>query len=123
MTTLQWVTDGEECPVGLLWTSSGYDQSLVVREQIYTLDELDGVPCALLLNISKELFVREGSRCPLTFQWRGEERERERERERVCVCVCVCVCVRDSSLSYQVIGLMTLYPSTCQLFKKFIMSF
>ena len=65
-----YCTDGVECPIGLLWTSSNGNLSLTGRERIYTLEELDEARCAARLNLSKELFMREG--CPLTFQWRGK---------------------------------------------------
>ena len=60
------------CPVGLLWTSSDalVNSSLLCDEHIYTLEELDEAQCAVRLNLSKELFMRQG--CPLTFQWRGK---------------------------------------------------
>ena len=65
-------TDGVECPIGLLWTpSNGSYLSVIPRERIYTLEDLDESSCAVRLNLSKELFVREG--CPLTFQWRGKK--------------------------------------------------
>ena len=60
---------GIECPVGLLWTSGDANLSLVCDERIYTLDKLDEAQCAVRLNLSKELFMREG--CPLTFRWRS----------------------------------------------------
>ena len=62
---------GEECPIGLLWTSSGREFSLLNKEHIYTLEDLDEAPCAMRLNLTKELFMKEDSHCPLTFQWRG----------------------------------------------------
>ena len=59
-----------ECPIGLLWTSSNDNLSLIRCERIYTLEELDEASCAVRLNLSKELFMKKD--CPLTFQWRGK---------------------------------------------------
>ena len=59
----------EECPVGLLW-HSGHGPNL---DHFSTLEELHRVPCAVRLNVSAQNFVKEGSECPLTFQWRGDQ--------------------------------------------------
>ena len=63
-------TDGMECPIGLLWTSSNGNMSRIGSERIYTLEEFDEASCAVRLDLSKEHFIRKG--CPLTFQWRGK---------------------------------------------------
>ena len=55
--------------MAFLWTSSDGNSSLISHERIYTLEELDEARCAVRLNLSKELFRRDG--CPMTFQWRG----------------------------------------------------
>ena len=55
--------------MALLWTSSDGNSSPISNERIYTLEELDEARCAVRLNLSKELFARDG--CPTTFQWGG----------------------------------------------------
>ena len=55
--------------MAFLWTSSNGSSSPISNERIYTLEELDEARCAVRLNLSKELFMRDG--CPTTFQWGG----------------------------------------------------
>ena len=53
--------------MAILW-HSGHGFNL---NGIVTIDELDQLPCASRLNISKQNFAREGSTCPQTFLWKG----------------------------------------------------
>ena len=66
------LVEGEECPIGLLWTSSERDMQSIGNYSIYTLADLDKSPCAVRLGLTKEVFRRNGSQCPLTFQWGGK---------------------------------------------------
>ena len=61
-------TEGEECPVAILW-HSGHGPNL---NNLVTVEELDQISCTARLNISKQDFAREGSKCPQTFQWKGK---------------------------------------------------
>ena len=59
--------DGEECPVAILW-HSGHAPHL---NNFVTIEEVGEIQCTSRLNISKQIFAREGSSCPQNFQWRG----------------------------------------------------
>ena len=70
---IYYFTEGEECPIGLLWTSSEQNLPLFRSERIYTLEQLNEAPCAVRLGLSKELFMKEDSHCPLTFKWKSKQ--------------------------------------------------
>ena len=40
-------------------------------EHFYAISELDQLSISVRLNLSKQNFVREGSKCPQNFQWKG----------------------------------------------------
>ena len=60
-------TDGEECPVALLWHSGHGPNS----DHFSTIADLDRIPCATRLDISSQNFVKEGSNCSHGFKWKG----------------------------------------------------
>ena len=59
--------EGEYCPVGLIWGQVPSEDP----EHFYTISELDQLSISVRLNLSKQNFVREGSKCPQNFQWKG----------------------------------------------------